>query len=284
MRVSGAVLVAAVLVAGCGGDDPATTAPSTSSPVAAAKPAPPAAPTTSPKHRSARTTTLGAVTIVQPAGPAPREAPVVVFTQGTGAAAYQDWIDHLVGRGAIVVFQDATTDATAADGVRLAVRTLARGPVRPRWDRLTLVGHSIGGVLSTRLAAAAGVPRPGALVAVQPPAPEGPVPALPAGIRVVVVEGDRDDRVADGPRRLWAALARVPAADKEFVTVRSDDRGEPALEATHLFPVSARDADALDRALWGLLDAVLDGRPLEPDVGTWSDGTPITPMEISDNP
>ena len=306
MRAVGGILTAAVLLVACGGTsgDPAGAGPTPGTPAttsgpgpagagsstagsgAAGKPSPVPTPTTPPKHRGTRETTLGAVSIFEPADPVPASAPVVLFTQGTGPAAYRGWIDHLVAAGSIVVYQDATTDATAAAGLRLAVRTLARGHVEPRWDRLTLVGHSIGGVLSTRLAATAAaqrLPRPVALVAVQPPAPEDPPGRLPAGLRVVVVAGDRDDRVADGPKQLWAALSGVPAADRDYVLIRSDDRGDPPLEATHYFPLTD-ETDALDRVLWGLLDSVLAGRPLAPDAGAWSDGSPVTPPQVTDDP
>ena len=87
----------------------------------------------------------GTVAIFEPAEPAPAQAPVVVFTQGVGPDDYQGWIEHLVGRGSIVVFQNLPFQGVSVDerrggaaaGLRAALRELARrGHVRPRPDSL----------------------------------------------------------------------------------------------------------------------------------------------------
>jgi alpha-beta hydrolase superfamily lysophospholipase len=106
---------------------------------------------------------------------------VVVFTQGVEPDEYQGWIDHLIARGSIVVFQDQPFQALELSerrkgpvaGLRAAMRALAwPGHVQPRWDHLILVGHSIGGTMTAQLAADAGpqrLPRPKALFVLQPP-------------------------------------------------------------------------------------------------------------------
>lgn len=131
-----------------------TTAASTSAPV---KPTQPKV-ADDRKHKDTRTTELtgvrGQATLYEPAAPAPATAPVVLITQGAGADAYQGWIDHLVGGGAIVVFQNQqynSTDLAArmdapASGLQAAVRTLARpGHVKPagtgsRWSATRSAG------------------------------------------------------------------------------------------------------------------------------------------------
>lgn len=316
MRVRRGLLpmaVAVTLLAGCGGDDPAPPA-ATAGPTAAA-PAQPSQPGSGPggsdrRHAGSRTTEVAGtpdrVMIVEPAEPRPATAPVVLFTQGTGPEGYQGWIDHLVGRGSIVVFQDQSYDssdlaargAAPLAGLRVAVRKLAEpGHVRPRWDQLVLVGHSIGGVMSTQLAAEAGparLPVPRAVLAVQPPAPDATAAkvfrAVPARTRVIVLASDQDDRVGDEPKAVWKALAHLP--DRDYVLVRGDARGQPPLEAGHLFPLSGDgdEPDALDHGLWRILDGLRDcvaagrGCAVERSMGSWSDGTPVTPLAITDSP
>lgn len=292
-----AVLLAATA---CGGDE-ATAPETTGAPTtAAAKPAQPTA-TDDRRHRQTRTTELtgvrGQATLYEPAAPAPASAPVVLITQGAGADAYQGWIDHLVGHGAIVVFQNQQYDSTdlaarmdaPASGLQAAVRTLRQpGHVRPRWDRLTLVGHSIGGLMSVQLAAETArrkLPVPTAVFAVQPPEPDQTaatlIAAIPKTTRVVVLAGEDDDRVGEGPRKVWD-LVTVRGS---YVVVRSDDHGDPALTADHYFPLagSADEPDALDRALWRILDDLVAGRPIKPDIGAWSDGTAIAPLEVNNS-
>jgi hypothetical protein len=242
---------------------------------------------------------------------------VLVFTQGVGPDEYQGWIDHLVGRGSIVVFQylpfrnvslqERRADALA--GLRAALRELARpGHVTPRWDRLVLVGHSVGGNMAAQLAADTAkqrLPHPKAVFAVQP-RPEDAASlrvlrGVPASSRVLVLASDRDDRVGvEGPKALWAALGHIPAANKDYVLVRSDEHGNPALVADHLLPLSSsgNPPDALDfYGPWKLLDALQDcaiwrrdcrvalgGTAAQRFMGRWSDGVPVAPLQVTDSP
>jgi hypothetical protein len=193
--------------------------------------APPAQPARGPggsqrRHDRARRTELGgasgAVTIFEPAQPEPARAPVVVFTQGVGPAAYQGWIDHLVGRGSIVIFQDQPFRG-------ISLRDRRAGTV--------------------------------------------------AGLRAA----------------LWAAVGHLPAANRDYVRVRSDQRGPVALRADHLFPLSSADnpPDALDFfGPWKLLDGLqrcatlrrdcqfaMGGTERQRFMGRWSDGTAVAPLE-----
>jgi dienelactone hydrolase len=320
------LLVAVVALAGCGDGSVAPDQAGSSAPSVTRTVTPPTQPTQGPggsqhRHAGVRTTRVGGspgrVTVFEPAKPQPASAPVVVFTQGVGPEQYQGWIDHLVGRGSIVVFQDQpfdTVDLTQRRkgplaGLRAAVAALARpGHVRPRWDRLVLVGHSVGGNMAAQLGADAGrqrLPRPKAVLVVQPRLEEAAslrvLAGIPRSTLVLVLASDRDDRVGvEGPKALWAALGRLHDASKDYVLVRSDEHGTPALVADHFLPLSGGgySADALDfYGPWKLLDGLqacaiwrrdcrvaLGGRAQQRFMGRWSDGVPVTPLQVSDTP
>jgi hypothetical protein len=321
-----AVLLAVLVVAGCNGrgstpDQQRSTAPSVTR-----TGTPPAQPAQGPgggqrRHAGVRTThvggSAGSVTIFEPAKPTPPSAPVVVFTQGVEPDDYQGWIDHLVGRGSIVVFQNQpfnTVDITErrkgpVAGLRAAVGVLARpGHVRPQWDQLVLVGHSVGGNMTAQLAAdtaTARLPRPKALFVLQPrledQASLRPLAGIGPSTLVLVLASDRDDRVGlEGPKALWSALGHIPPANKDYVLVRSDEHGTPKLFADHFLSLSSRGnpPDALDfYGPWKLLDALqacaiwrrdcqvaLGGTAEQRFMGRWSDGTPVTPLQVTDSP
>jgi dienelactone hydrolase len=319
-------VLAVLALAGCtdrgaGPDQTGSAAPSVTRAVA-----PPGQPAQGPggsqrRHAGMRTTQVGGspgeVTIFEPEEPTPASAPVVAFTQGVGPEEYQGWIDHLVGRGSIVVFQNQPFDIVGVTerrkgplaGLRAAMRALARpGHVRPRWDNLVLVGHSVGGNMAAQLAADTGsahLPRPKGVFAVQPRLEDQASMRVLAGIPrsslMLVLAGDRDDRVGqEGPKALWAALGHLPAASKDYVLVRSDEHGTPTLVADHFLPLSAsaNSADALDfYGPWKLLDGLqacatarrdcryaLGGTAEQRFMGRWSDGVPVTPLQVTDAP
>jgi dienelactone hydrolase len=318
-------LLAVLVVAGCtAGPAPHQAGSPASS--ATRTVAPPAQPAQGPgggqrRHAGVRTTRVGGspgeVTIFEPARPAPRSGPVVVFTQGVGPDQYQGWVDHLVGRGSIVVFQNQPFDTVdlaerrkgPVAGLRAAMRALARpGHVTPQWDHLVLVGHSVGGNMAAQLAADAGpahLPRPRAVFVLQPRLEDQAslrvVAGIPASSLVLVLASDRDDRVGrQGPRSVWAALRHHPAASRDHVLVRSDEHGTPALVADHFLSLSGsgNPPDALDfYGPWKLLDALqgcatarrdcryaLGGTAEQRFMGRWSDGVPVTPLQVTDTP
>jgi hypothetical protein len=320
------VLLVALALADCTGGGSAPDQTGSAMPSVTRAITPPAQPTRGPggsqrRHAGVRTTQVGgspgSVTIFEPAKPTPTSAPVVGFTQGVGPEEYQGWIDHLVGRGSIVVFQNQpfdTVDLTErrkgpVSGLRAAVRALARpGHVRPRWDQLVLVGHSVGGNMAAQLAADTGkqrLPRPKAVFAVQPRLEDQAslrvLRGIPRFSLALVLAGDRDDRVGqEGPKALWAALGQLPAARKDYVLVRSDEHGTPVLVADHFLPLSGSGypADALDfYGPWKLLDALqacaiarqdcraaLGGTAQQRFMGRWSDGVSVTPLQVTDTP
>jgi len=273
------------------------------------------------RHAGVRTTQVGgspgSVTIFEPTKPTPRSAPVVVFTQGVGPNEYQGWIDHLVAEGSIVVFQDQPFQALDVTqrrkgpvaGLRAAMRALARpGHVTPRWDQLVLVGHSVGANMAAQLAADTGpqrLPRPKALLALQPRLEDQAslrvLGGIPASTLVLVLASDRDDRVGtEGPKALWGALGHIPAASKDYLLVRSDNHGTPALVADHFLSLSGsgNPPDALDfYGPWKLLDGLqscaiarracrfaLGGTAEQRFMGRWSDGVPVTALQVTDKP
>ena len=241
----------------------------------AAAPTPPAQPAGGPggsEYAYARvgqhTTGDGAedVTIFWPEQPAPAgPLPVIVFTHGWGAVKtehYGAWINHLVRRGAIVLYpryqhdlraKPDTFTRSAVAGVRRGLDWLAQQKDRPQPDltRLATVGHSAGGVLAANLAVAlpqAGLPAPKAVMSVEPGITEGQkgtlVPLadlakIDAATLLLVVTGEDDELVGDkDARRVFNESTAVPAANKDWLELQTDEHGEPALEATHRAPAA----------------------------------------------
>ncbi|WP_415910184.1 alpha/beta hydrolase family protein [Oleiharenicola sp. Vm1] len=206
------------------------------------------------------------VTVFWPEQPAAAQPlPVIVFAHGWGATKpehYLAWIHHLVRHGAIVLYPryqknlrtpPAEFTPNAVAGVKRGLDWLARQKDLPRADlaRLATVGHSAGGVLAANLAVAlpaAGLPAPKAVMCVEPAVLErdqGPLVPLadlaqvPAATLLLTLSGDRDTLVGDtGARRIYEATTAVPAAQKDWLELRSDDHGAPALVATHRAPAA----------------------------------------------
>ncbi|HEY2707401.1 MAG TPA: alpha/beta hydrolase [Caulobacteraceae bacterium] len=256
-----------------------------------------------------------------PTSPAPASAPLVVFNHGwtaTDPRVYHAWIDHIVRRGEIVVYpiyqgslltpvNEFTPNALAA--VKAAILRLQTEPghVRPDLTRFALVGHSMGGPISANLAAdwqADGLPQPRALMALEPGKTWGREPRfrlsnlaqIPAGTLLITEAGDRDIVVGDtDAKRIFNEATSVRAADKNFVTLVSDDHGSPALLATHLGAVG-RNALAY-YGVWklfdGLTDAAFYGKNREYALGNtaaqrfmgvWSDGVPVKELVVTQGP
>ena len=239
---------------------------------------------------------------------------MVVFTQGVGPDDYQAWIDHLVGRGSIVIFQNLPFRGIGLQqrrggpvaGLRAALAELDRpGHVRPRLDAMVVVGHSIGAVMAAQLAADAGsrgLPPPRAVFALQPPQEDELgmrlLGRIPRSTLMLVLASDDDEQVGEaGAQEMWAALGHLPAANRDYVTVRSDQRGTVALRADHRFPLSSASnpPDALDWfGPWKLLDGLqrcatarqdcqfaLGGTVPQRFMGSWSDGRPVRHAQVS---
>jgi len=207
--------------------------------------------------------------VFTPAEPESRKAPLVVFIHGWSAyypVIYGDWVRHIARRGNIVIFpryQLLPTDnprpflANTVFAVKDALARLEAGKlgVRPDVEKVAVVGHSLGGMLTARLAVAAaeeGIPQPGALMVVQPGGVWGGAgwlrklgdpKTVPPSTLLLAVVGDQDRVVGDSAaKRIFNAARQIPAGNKDFVTVVSDARGDPPLLATHTSPTSISDA------------------------------------------
>jgi pimeloyl-ACP methyl ester carboxylesterase len=244
----------------------------------------------------------------------PEKAPLVIFVHGYSAMypdTYRGWLNHLVKRGNIVVYpryQELLLTPpneyfpNVIASVRQALVVLREpGHVMPDLERVAVVGHSAGAVQAANYcvqARAEELPVPKAAMFVQPgQGPErGPkmVPLddcakIPAEMRLAIVVSDADAIVGTVcATRIWQDTKQV--RDRSFITVQSDAHGTPALRANHLSPVSwTREAtDALDwfcywRLFDGLMDAAFSGREYvaDPDMGAWSDGTPVKPLKVA---
>ncbi|MBM3858310.1 MAG: alpha/beta hydrolase [Verrucomicrobia bacterium] len=311
--------------------------------LAAAQILPPAQPKTGPggaeySHQAVVSKSYGkggkAYWLFEPSNPAPTSAPVIVFNHGwilMEPRHYDAWIEHLVKRGNIVIFpryqNSAFTSPTkfapnAAAAIKDAIQRLGR--VQPDLSRVAMVGHSMGGIISANLAALwrdVGLPQPKAVMCAEPGGTRGPGQWMGAKLEdlsriapetlLLCVAGDRDSMVGSAEaKRIFKETTQVPATNKSFVVLQSDDHGKPALVADHFavcapspvkrgervsfFVKLARAPDALDfYGTWKLFDALCDaafyGRnrqfalgntPEQRFMGTWSDGAPVKELKV----
>jgi acetyl esterase/lipase len=202
--------------------------------------------------------------IYEPDQPKPTSAPLIIFLHGWGAmnpAVYGAWIDHLVKRGNIVIYPRYQADfktplkdftANTIDAIHNAINRLQNEPdhVRPDLDKFSVVGHSVGGLLTANVAALAqenGLPQVGAMMSVEPgrtwnPGTRGNVPLtdlskIPSKILLLSVSGDKDRIARDtDAKRIYYESKNVNSDNKDFITLISDDHGTPPLIAHHGAP------------------------------------------------
>jgi acetyl esterase/lipase len=196
--------------------------------------------------------------------------------------------------------------------------------IKPDLARFALMGHSTGGVLAVEVAALArsrGLPDPKAVIAVTPGdvlRAKGPsLAGIPASTLLVVVAAEHDVVTGDGrARQIFREATSLPPSRKKYILYRSDLRGRPAIWADHLAPTAALAAfdngdgpfhdfqmnggatNAIDReGFWKVADVTIAagfaGRSLDearinaPDLrrlGFWSDGHPVLPPIVADDP
>ena len=289
--------------------------------------------------------------IYEPGNPKPATAPVIVFLHGwsaTNPAAYGAWIDHLVGRGNIVIYPRYQADirtlpAKFLPNTLLAVQSALSllkaepGHVRPELDHVAVVGHSAGGNLAADLgaiAAQAGIPLMRAVMCVAPGGTTGipmfrinlvDLSTVPSTTLMLAVVGD-DDHIAGttDAMRIFQETTAIPASNKNYVILHSDRHGQPPIVANHFAPAavdsdyddpgtsdqsggeqpidgdsatSRRPDAAAYYGYWKLFDALCDAAfygfnrdyalgntPKQRFMGVWSDGTPVTELEIVTNP
>jgi pimeloyl-ACP methyl ester carboxylesterase len=201
--------------------------------------------------------------LFEPDHPKPRTAPLIVFLHGWGGMNplyYGAWIDHLVKRGNIVVYPryqasllTATNDFTpnALTAIKNAVSRLQseQGHVRPDLNKFATVGHSAGALLAASLAALADesrLPRVWAVMAVEPGITESPISIpladlknIPGDTLLLALTGDQDGLVRDtDAKRIYYESTRIPADNKDFITLISDTHGTPSLLASHRAPTA----------------------------------------------
>lgn len=197
--------------------------------------------------------------LFEPMEPRPELAPLVVFVHGFGQMnpkAYGAWIEHLVRRGAVVLYPKYQADFTT-DAERFVPNTLTAiqhgrnvlqqpGRVRTDMSRWALVGHSAGGLISASVAAMATehqMPAPRALMAVQPGRsgifPLADQSKIAANTLMFALVGDQDRIVGDDDaRRIITETRQVPAQNKRLILQISDTRGLPPMWASHSAPVA----------------------------------------------
>jgi acetyl esterase/lipase len=310
----------------------------------APKPQAPTQPTTGPGSSEAR---FGGVTAIKQAPPdaffadswlfvptdplagttrAGEPVPLVIFVPGSGAISpdpYLAWIEHLVQRGAVVlypVYQNTGSRETEyrqalQDDVRRALETLEGAGVPVDLTRVAVVGHSLGGPLAVDYAAsaaAAGLPIPTAVMSVVPGCFSAEVACLGSDLGAIapttrillVTEGDDPDPVgALMVEHIWAGLEGVPLDNRDVVQLVTDGHAQPALAASHTqalaehgslsYPPNAYDWYGTWKWLDALMGCAFDGEwcevalgntPEQRFMGTWSDGVPVTEPLVTDDP
>lgn len=209
--------------------------------------------------------------IFEPGDHAPESAPVVIFLHGWSAinpVVYRGWIDHIVRRGNIVIYPryQATLETkpyqfapNAIAAVKDALKKLEQEPnhVRPEAGKVAVVGHSAGGLMAANLAALAqksGLPAVAAVMCVEPGKSWGPkklqipladMSKVPASTLLLAIAGDHDSVVRDvDAKRIYNETVQIPAKNKNFVVLSSDDHGDPPLIANHICPTALQNGAA----------------------------------------
>jgi len=201
--------------------------------------------------------------IFEPDSPRPSTAPVIVLLHGWGGMNplyYGAWIDHLVKRGNIVIYpryqanlltpaRDFTPNTLAAIKDAVSRLKTEQGHVRPDLNQFATVGHSVGGLLAASVAALADesrLPRVRAVMSVEPGITESPInipladlKKIPADTLLIALAGDQDGLVRDmDAKRIYYESSRIPADNKDFITLVSDTHGTPTLLAGHRAPTA----------------------------------------------
>src|SRR6185437_938192 len=196
--------------------------------------------------------------IFEPDSPKPRSAPVIVFLLGWGGMNplyYGAWLDHLVKRGNIVIYPRYQTNLLTPIGdflpntlyaIKDAISRLQTQPghISPDLNRFAAVGHSLGGLLAANVAALASessLPRVSAVMSVEPGITDAPINVpladlkkIPADMLLLALAGDEDTLVRDtDAKRIYYESTRIPARNKDFVTLVSASHGTPPLLASH---------------------------------------------------
>ncbi len=218
--------------------------------------------------------------------------PLVIFLHGFSAIdpiAYGAWLDHIVQRGAIVVYPIYQPDDQFIDGadqylpnalaaIRSAVQELGEeSPNALNLGRVALAGHSAGGLLAVQYALTAGeedLPVPTVLMTMMPGGcgecgslaavlqmPSDLTGDLNPDTLAILFNAVTDDVVGEGAsRRIWRSLEQLPEDQRDRVVLMSDDHGAPALVSEHNTPQTEirGQPDTYDYgAIWKLFDGLM---------------------------
>ena len=242
-------------------------------------------------------------------------APVVLYLHGfslTDPGPYQAHIDHLTREGYIVVYPQFNLPALQilSDNNQNTMRSRAVAATQTALNALGtqagplhVFGHSLGGLLGATWMGGGGPavqsitlanPSTGAgapsFVSVTPIDWQADAPATTA--RTIILTGD-GDTIAPSSESVGLFQALTGASSRIVYQAHTDDHGSPGLDADHMSPIQSSggipnfllqffggnaEQDAMDwRYYWAALDANLDGqRTVTHDLGTWSDGVPVT--------
>ena len=205
------------------------------------------------------------VWLFRPAGKPNR---MVIFFHGQGGptettpANHRNWIDHLVSRGAVVLYPRYETDYSGAviDATTAGVRT-ATQRLGPESLPVLALGYSRGAALAVEYAAVAGgqhLPVPDAIESVNP-VPYGEQahiidlrPIRPTTVLAVLVS-EKDPHASDGAGLLLNRLRKAgfPGGQIRLNIARSHG----TFVADHLAPLSS--SPAARAAYWAPTDALL---------------------------
>ena len=219
--------------------------------------------------------------------------PLVVFLHGYQAVEefyYVAWIEHLVKRGAVVLYptwQHRTSrlgalTRNAVTGVETGMRWLLDEGVAVDPARVIFIGHSGGATLAVNLGVLAAqdnlVVKPRALLLAAPGRcvyceqfgvvgiPFQDPSLLNRDVRLVVMGYQDDDVVGlDLGRFFFEQATSMPRESKSFLMVQTDETGSPTLLADHRTPAAATwqaltdwKTDSLDYfGTWKIADALM---------------------------
>lgn len=231
--------------------------------------------------------------------------PVVFLVHGYLASfnwVYEGVINHFTRTGNIVVMGTYATDLAdvqgSADRALGAITASVPQLTRADLDRVGLIGHSLGGGMLpyvTQQVVGRGWGGDGLWAFLLAPFQgigAGTI-TLPAHARVVVEAFDNDTLVDNAVGIDLFHRLSIPSSQKDHVTVRSSSNGATSLNAQHTSPNSVISPDdaikffGIYRVGDALQSCALRGTNCATDLGfmgNWSDGTPVLPSVVSDDP
>jgi acetyl esterase/lipase len=270
--------------------------------------------------------------IFEPIEPVPTAARIVGFMHGAGMIlpyVYGGWIRHLVRKGYVVVYpqyqqgQGLSSDQYIPIAAAALVSAIAEIKKENRYtlldDGLILMGHSLGGPISSGIAvnaAAYGLPPVKALFLAQPAGifSGGNYADLPPDLKMLVVVGQNDVIVPPATSRpYFDQTPQIPAENKYFITHVPDARGLSIIGAGHTEPLSVfngfengefnlvvsvaamtAQTNAVDYyCYWKLSEALCEcvykglkcsyafgNTPQQRSMGEWSDGEPVNELLV----